>query len=174
MGFYEWLSSTPEGSYLLHVPENFVLENANKVESNNISTAVELFSSTSFGSPTSEQERILMDFYGKIHRLYVNTREGRSELYEKYRSGIYGKCPRSLCANFNCLPYFSKERGPEAVIFCPNCSDVYLQPENVNFRGSHFGSEYLRDFLKEYSNIIPQNLPEVFEPRLFGFRFRVR
>ena len=92
------------------------------------------------------------DLYGLIHSRYVHSPKGLAKVYQKYLSGVYGFCPRSLCDKQKVLPVGLSDqlKTSRFKVYCPRCEEVYL--------------------LKHYPNaiIIPPKV-YLYEPKIFGF-----
>jgi casein kinase II subunit beta len=76
----------------------------------------------------SEQQHELVDsaaemLYGLIHARYILTNRGMLAMLEKYKQGHFGRCPRYLCNNQQCLPTGTSDifRTATVKIFCPKC-----------------------------------------------------
>ena len=120
-----------------------------------------------------EQSALLL--YGLIHARYILTEKGKHAIFMKYLKNNFASCPRSLCHGCECLPYgISSKPGVQGMKwFCPNCGDVYTPTKaekNAMMDGAYFGPKYIIQLLNEHPDIIPKPQPEVFEPRIFGFR----
>lgn len=76
----------------------------------------------------SEQQHELVDsaaemLYGLIHARYILTNRGMLAMLEKYKQGHFGRCPRYLCNNQQCLPTGTSDIFRTATVktFCPKC-----------------------------------------------------
>lgn len=83
----------------------------------------------------SEEQQELIEteaetLYGLIHARFILCKKGLHAMYEKYRLGEFGHCPRVYCKNQSMLPVGIYDRpGKDSVkTFCPRCQDVY-QPK---------------------------------------------
>lgn len=89
--------------------------------------------------------------YGLIHQRYIITSMGLRQMVswfarrmrmmerlmhcmiyiqlEKYKSGVFGYCPRFYCDRFGLLPcgqYDLPRRDNSLRLYCPNCNDIYV------------------------------------------------
>ena len=120
-----------------------------------------------------EQSALLL--YGLIHARFILTEKGKHAIFMKYLKNTYSPCPRSLCHGCECLPYGNSSSPGEMGMrwFCPNCGDIYLPTKvekNAMIDGAFFGPKYIIQLINEHPDIVPKEQPEVFEPRIFGFK----
>lgn len=95
--------------------------------------------------------------YGLIHQRYINSRQGMSQMHEKYEAGHFGICPRVYCNGCKVLPVgCSDTPGQETVkLFCPGCLDIYTPP-NSRFQtvdGAFFGTTFGSLFFMTYPDL---------------------
>lgn len=81
--------------------------------------------------------------YGLLHQRYITTEDGVFKLFEKYKRGIYGKCPRVACKGKHLVPMgFNIEPNKDKVkLWCPQCHDVYNPPPHIDIDGAFFGPD---------------------------------
>lgn len=110
--------------------------------------------------------------YGLIHARYIVTPAGLDQMRQKYASGHFGRCPRTLCGGEQMLPV-----GPSDVCgvgrvqgYCPRCQDVYEIPEEEIQDGAHWGTTFPHLFLQYHSDLKQEGGKRAYTPRLFGFR----
>lgn len=86
--------------------------------------------------------------YGLLHQRFITSDDGIRRLHEKYRHGIYGKCPRVACTNHHLLPMgLTIEPGVDTVkLWCPKCHDVYDCDSDID--GAYFGPDIPIMFMK--------------------------
>lgn len=85
--------------------------------------------------------------YALIHSRYLLTIAGVKKIYPKYKSGIYGTCPRVACNEQPLLPIgLSPNPGEMSVkTFCPCCQDVY--DTDTELDGAYFGPYFPHFFM---------------------------
>jgi casein kinase II subunit beta len=129
----------------------------------------------------SEQQHELVDsaaemLYGLIHARYILTNRGMLAMLEKYKQGHFGRCPRYLCNNQQCLPTGTSDifRTATVKIFCPKCQDIYFPRSKYqgNVDGAYFGTTFPHLFLMTYRHLVPEVACHKYEPRVFGFKVR--
>jgi len=127
----------------------------------------------------SEQQHELVDsaaemLYGLIHARYILTNRGMLTMLEKYKQGHFGRCPRFLCNNQQCLPTGTSDifRTATVKIFCPKCQDIYFPRSKYqgNVDGAYFGTTFPHLFLMTYRHLVPEIACQKYEPRVFGFK----
>ena len=115
--------------------------------------------------------------YGLIHARYVITNRGMQEMYEKYASASFGRCPRVFCCGQAALPI---GRYPRCIcnlpyqhlslirsdlprnytvdIFCPKCREVFTprSSRSASIDGAYFGTTLPHLFLMTFPELIPQ------------------
>ena len=92
--------------------------------------------------------------YGLIHQRYITSRQGLTQMHEKYEQSHFGFCPRVYCRGARVLAVgISDVPGQETVkLFCPSCLDVYTPP-NSRFQtvdGAFFGMTFGCLFLMSF------------------------
>jgi len=115
--------------------------------------------------------------YGLIHARFIVTSHGLSVMHSKYRQCDFGCCPRVLCGNQSVVPIGSSmDLNHDSVcIFCPKCGEVYSAGRNPlcssrALDGAYFGPTFAHLFFMTYSHEVPQEPPQRYVPRVFGFR----
>lgn len=112
--------------------------------------------------------------YGALHARYLMTAAGMRKMHDKYKSDLFDKCPRTLCKGVRGLPYGEHDDfGKSGMrLFCPSCCNIYRM-KNLDGKvldGSFFGPSWIHTFLTKYRELTPENPPEEFVPRLFGYQ----
>ncbi len=64
---------------------------------------------------------MLTEFYGLIHSRFVLSPKGLALIREKFLNGVYGVCPRVLCAGQHVMPVGISDNAKQArvKVFCP-------------------------------------------------------
>ena len=129
--------------YLVQVDLEFIKDGfnlyglSNQVE--NYNEALDLILDENYCSCSDSDESMVqveMDaqlLYGLIHARYILTGDGLDDMYEKYRDGVYGTCPRVSCQKQHLLPIGeSNIPGTMTVkVFCPCCKEIYYPANNA-------------------------------------------
>jgi casein kinase II subunit beta len=102
----------------------------------------------------------------------------------KFLNGVFGVCPRVLCDRQLVLPVgMSEELSISRVkVYCPKCEDIYVpRVKFVDIDGAYFGTSFPHIFLQVLLNInqafpqlIPQNKPNQYIPRIYGFKLSTK
>jgi len=117
--------------------------------------------------------------YGLIHARYIMTTRGQQALLEKFKVGMYGTCPNSVCdlVKQKLLPIGSDILKQSSTrVFCPCCNEIYF-PKNPKLEiidGAHFGSSASLVLFMTNPQLVNKYEPSAaYSPKLFGFRAAV-
>lgn len=122
----------------------------------------------------SEIQNTAIHLYGLIHARYIITSTGMNKMFEKFRTGIFGKCPRVFCRSFSLVPVgLSDIPGQSSVqLYCAHCEDVYRPRSNRynTIDGAYFGTSFPHLFFQCFKQTIPRKSLDHYVPKIFGFR----
>lgn len=112
--------------------------------------------------------------YGLIHARYILTARGLNKMFEKYRNGDFGYCPRVLCQLHPLLPIglHDQPRLSSVKLYCAKCEDYY-NPKSGRHSivdGAYFGTSFPAMFFQNFPQVIPVHLRETYVPTVFGFK----
>eukprot|EP00455_Lapot_gusevi_P033663 TRINITY_DN3687_c0_g4_i2.p1 TRINITY_DN3687_c0_g4~~TRINITY_DN3687_c0_g4_i2.p1 ORF type:complete len:267 (-),score=53.99 TRINITY_DN3687_c0_g4_i2:508-1269(-) len=116
------------------------------------------------------------NLYGLIHARYLLTNRGLHSMYDKYRNGDFGRCPRVHCYSANLLPVglFDIPNKDSVKLFCPNCEEIYnpKSSRHEHIDGAFFGTTFAHLFFMVFPELKPEKpaKPEAYVPRVFGFK----
>ena len=178
----EWLLSQEIGRYFVDIDDSFLSNPFNfyglRQQVAHFRLALDLIRSNYI--PPSDYPRdwpvTLNDhaitLYGVLHARYLMTAEGRRRMRDKYESGDFERCPRTLCNGTRCLPVSVCDCVGKfgMKLFCPNCQETYEARKTAALDGAFFGTSWVYPFLKLYRELTPTEPPERFVPRLFGYQ----
>ncbi|EDK38588.2 hypothetical protein PGUG_02686 [Meyerozyma guilliermondii ATCC 6260] len=112
--------------------------------------------------------------YGLIHARYILTTRGLNKMFEKYRNGDFGYCPRVHCQLHPLLPVglHDSPRVSSVKLYCSKCEDLYNPKSGRHsvIDGAYFGSSFPAMFLQNFSQAIPTHSAEMYTPKVFGFK----
>jgi len=112
--------------------------------------------------------------YGLIHARYIATQRGMQQMLEKYRRCDFGRCPRVLCDGQAVLPVGQSDIPHQLTVkvFCPKCQDMYYPKSSRKAAtdGAYFGTSFPHLLLQTFPELFPPSPPEVYVPRIYGFR----
>lgn len=94
-------------------------------------------------------------------------------MYEKYRSGTFGYCPRVFCEGQPVLPVGLSDlpRNYTVKVFCPRCHELFVpKTRAANIDGAYFGTTFPHLYLMTHPDIIPPKPTQVYSPRVYGFK----
>ncbi|KAI6902521.1 Casein kinase II subunit [Hortaea werneckii] len=93
---------------------------------------------------------------------------------EKYKQGVFGKCPRVICESQHLLPMGQHDQpGMSNVkLYCAKCEDLYnpKSSRHNSIDGAYFGSSFHNILFQVYPGLMPQKTQRRYEPRIYGFR----
>lgn len=94
--------------------------------------------------------------YGLLHQRFIISETGLNQMLVKYKSGIYGKCPRTACRGETLLPYgMDNEPGKNSLKgFCPRCHDIY--ETEIDIDGAFFGPDFPFMFMRYHEINFPK------------------
>ncbi|KAG7193482.1 casein kinase 2 regulatory subunit [Scheffersomyces spartinae] len=120
---------------------------------------------------TEHDARVL---YGLIHARYILTLRGLTKMFDKFRTGDFGFCPRVNCELHPLLPVglSDQPRVASVKLYCAKCEDFYNPKSNRHavVDGAYFGRSFPAMFLLNYQQAIPVHSKQTYVPRLFGFK----
>lgn len=112
--------------------------------------------------------------YGLIHARYILTQRGLNKMFEKYKNGDFGYCPRVHCQLHPLLPVgLSDQPRVDAVkLYCAKCEDLYnpKSGRHAVVDGVYFGTSFPAMFFQNFPHAIPIHSKETYVPRVFGFK----
>ena len=113
--------------------------------------------------------------YGLIHARYILTSRGLNKMFEKYRNGDFGYCPRG---SLSITPFVARwverpTRLASVKLYCAKCEDLY-NPKSGRHSvvdGAYFGvHEFPAMFFQNLPLVIPTHVKETYVPKVFGFK----
>ena len=114
-----------------------------------------------------------MDLYGLIHSRFITSPRGLALVREKYSIGTFGVCPRVKWKRQNVLPIGSSYNLNESrvKIYCPKWQEVYVPKHgSIDIDGAYFGPSFPFALIQAFPDIMSQEGPEKFIPKLYGFK----
>ncbi|GFE54911.1 casein kinase II regulatory subunit [Babesia ovis] len=184
MRWIQWFTSLEGHEFLLEVDESYIQDQFNLCglkSMKNYDSAMdmilgyapteEVFMDASF----LELYRCATDLYGMIHARFITSPMGLQMMKEKYQQGVFGHCPRVRCQRQNVLPVgFSDTLHNHRIKkYCPRCQEAYLFKSNeahADIDGAFIGRSFPHIFLLSFPHLIPEEPPQPYIPRIFGFK----
>lgn len=112
--------------------------------------------------------------YGLIHARYILTHKGLNKMFEKYKNGDFGYCPRVHCQLHPLLPVglSDQPRINSVKLYCAKCEDLYnpKSGRHAVVDGAYFGTSFPAMFFQNFPQAIPVHSRETYIPRVFGFK----
>lgn len=114
------------------------------------------------------------NLFGLIHARYILTNRGLHAMYEKYKQGSFGKCPRVQCREQNVLPVGMTDiTNKESVkLYCPCCEEVYhsYSSRHLHIDGAYFGTTFPHLFFLTFPELKVPKAGDSYIPRVFGYK----
>ncbi|UKK01947.1 casein kinase II subunit beta [Theileria orientalis] len=179
-----WFASLEGHEFLLEIEESFVRDQFNLSGLKNLRNYNGAMSMILGPAPTEEvfmDGKFLelymnaTDLYGMLHSRYITTPVGLRRMRDKYQQGVFGQCPRVECQRQNVLPVgFSDNLHNHRIkTYCPRCQEAYVIRSgevHADIDGAFFGRSFPHLFLLTFPNLIPDQPPVPFVPKIFGFK----
>lgn len=112
--------------------------------------------------------------YGLVHARYILTQRGLSKMYEKYKNGDFGYCPRVHCQLHPLLPIglTDQPRINSVKLYCAKCEDLYnpKSGRHAIVDGACFGTSFPAMFFQNFPQALPIHSKETYVPKMFGFK----
>ncbi len=112
--------------------------------------------------------------YGLIHARFILSNRGLHAMLAKFRDCEFGTCPRVLCHGQPVLPTgLSDTLNEQSVkLYCPRCEQVYnsKSSRHEHMDGAFIGTTFANLFFLTFPDLKPKRAPELYVPKLFGFR----
>lgn len=112
--------------------------------------------------------------YGLIHARYILTQRGLSKMFEKFKSGDFGYCPRVHCQLHPLLPVGLNDQPRVNLVklYCAKCEDLYNPKlgRHAIVDGAYFGTSFPAMFFQNFAHAIPVHTVDTYTPRVFGFK----
>lgn len=112
--------------------------------------------------------------YGLIHSRYILTQRGLNKMFEKYKNGDFGYCPRVHCQLHPLLPTGLNDvpRMNSVKLYCAKCEDLYNPKlgRHALVDGAYFGTSFPAMFFQNFPHAVPLHSKETYVPKVFGFK----
>ncbi|KAK6443299.1 casein kinase 2 regulatory subunit [Oleoguttula sp. CCFEE 5521] len=119
-------------------------------------------------------EKSARHLYGLVHARYIVTTRGLAKMMEKYKQGVFGRCPRVICSSQHLLPMGQHDTPSHSNVklYCPKCEDIYnpKSSRHNSIDGAYFGTSFHNILFQVYPALLPPKTQRRYEPRLYGFR----
>ena len=181
LSWIEWFCSLEGNELLLEVNKEFIEDEFNlyglKTVVPNYEDALALITNTLHSDDIRydkivEINKSAVTLYGLIHARYIVSQDGMSEMYEKYKAGEFGGCPRVLCKSHRLIPVGTSDlpNNGKTKLFCSRCNEIYSIPYGFSLSqvdGSFFGTTFPHMLM---ISIEDKQTKTKFEPKIFGFK----
>lgn len=93
---------------------------------------------------------------------------------EKFKQGVFGKCPRVFCNSQHLLPMGQHDipHSSNVKLYCARCEDLYnpKSSRHNSIDGAYFGSSFHNILFQVYPALLPPKTQKRYEPRIYGFK----
>jgi casein kinase II subunit beta len=93
---------------------------------------------------------------------------------EKFKQGVFGKCPRVICESQHLLPMGQHDvpNVSNVKLYCARCEDIYnpKSSRHNSIDGAYFGTSFHNILFQVYPALAPTKTQRRYEPRIYGFR----
>jgi casein kinase II subunit beta len=121
---------------------------------------------------TSSRLEVLLRWYANPY-CPIEASTDSSQL-EKYKQGVFGKCPRVICESQHLLPMGQHDIASmsNVKLYCAKCEDIYnpKSSRHNSIDGAYFGTSFHNILFQVYPQMMPQKTQRRYEPRIYGFR----
>lgn len=180
----DWFLGTKGNEYFCDVDVEYIVDRFNLTGLNQyverVSLLVDIISDRQqINEDQSEEVKHRLEedaklLYALIHARFIITMRGLSKMFDKYKNGDFGFCPRVYCKLAPLLPIGLSDtpRVESVKLYCPNCEDIYnpKSTRHATIDGAFFGTSFPAMFLQTYSEIVPHHNTDIFTPKIFGFQ----
>ena len=119
-------------------------------------------------------EKSARHLYGLVHARYIVTTRGLAKMLDKFKGGVFGKCPRVICESQHLLPMGQHDipNASNVKLYCAKCEDIYnpKSSRHNSIDGAYFGTSFHNILFQVYPAMMPQKTQRRYEPRIYGFR----
>ncbi|PNS19826.1 Casein kinase II subunit beta-2 [Sphaceloma murrayae] len=119
-------------------------------------------------------EKSARHLYGLVHARYIVTTRGLAKMLDKFKNGVFGKCPRVICESQHLLPMGQHDVAnvSNVKLYCAKCEDIYnpKSSRHNSIDGAYFGTSFQNILFQIYPAMLPQKTQRRYEPRIYGFR----
>ncbi|KAK4987143.1 casein kinase 2 regulatory subunit [Elasticomyces elasticus] len=119
-------------------------------------------------------EKSARHLYGMVHARYIVTTRGLAKMMEKFKQGVFGKCPRVICDSQHLLPMGQHDTANQSNVklYCARCEDIYnpRSSRHNSIDGAYFGTSFHNILFQVYPAMMPPKTQRRYEPKIYGFR----
>lgn len=178
----DWFLSSRGNEYFCEIDEDYLTDRFNltglNTEVQYYQYALDLVTDV-FDMEVDDQMREQIEvnarrLYGLVHARYIVTTRGLAKMLEKFKNGVFGKCPRVICESQHLLPMGQHDVSDTSNVklYCAKCEDIYnpKSSRHNSIDGAFFGTSFQNILFQIYPAMMPQKTQRRYEPRIYGFR----
>ncbi|KAK0932544.1 casein kinase 2 regulatory subunit [Friedmanniomyces endolithicus] len=178
----DWFISSRGNEYFCEIDEDYLTDRFNLTGLNTevqyyqyaLDLVTDVFDMEVDDDMREQIEKAARHLYGLVHARYIVTTRGLAKMMEKYKQGIFGKCPRVICESQHLLPMGQHDVSSHSQVklYCAKCEDIYnpKSSRHNSIDGAYFGTSFHNILFQVYPALMPQKTQRRYEPRIYGFR----
>ncbi|KAK3679609.1 casein kinase 2 regulatory subunit [Vermiconidia calcicola] len=178
----DWFISSRGNEYYCEIDEDYLTDRFNLTGLNTevqyyqyaLDLITDVFDMEVDDDMREQIENSARRLYGLVHARYIVTTRGLAKMMEKYKQGVFGKCPRVICESQHLLPMGQHDIPNSSFVklYCAKCEDIYnpKSSRHNSIDGAYFGTSFHNILFQVYPALVPPKTQRRYEPRIYGFR----
>lgn len=178
----DWFISSKGNEYFCEIDEDYLTDRFNLTGLNTevqyyqhaLDLVTDVFDMEVDDDMREQIEKSARHLYGLVHARYIVTTRGLAKMMDKYKQGVFGKCPRVICESQHLLPMGQNDiaNASQVKLYCAKCEDIYnpKSSRHNQIDGAYFGTSFHNILFQVYPALVPVKTQRRYEPRLYGFR----
>jgi casein kinase II subunit beta len=168
----------PSSVFFVTVPDPFLTDFVSRVPPSDLipdpESAARLLLAGDASLRVPELDAQAQTLFGLAHRAFLASERGTDAIFAKWLHKSFRPCPRTFCRKTQCLPCgLTDDLVPNSLkLLCPACREIYnfREPGFEAVFGAFFGRDYADTLLRLHPEMGEGASPEVYLPRVYGFR----
>ncbi|KAG8626138.1 hypothetical protein KVT40_006539 [Elsinoe batatas] len=178
----DWFISSRGNEYFCEIDEDYLTDRFNLTGLNTevqyyqyaLDLITDVFDMEVDDDMRDQIEKSARHLYGLVHARYIVTTRGLAKMLDKFKNGVFGKCPRVICESQHLLPMGQHDVAnvSNVKLYCAKCEDIYnpKSSRHNSIDGAYFGTSFQNILFQIYPAMLPQKTQRRYEPRIYGFR----
>lgn len=178
----DWFISSRGNEYFCEIDEDYLTDRFNLTGLNTevqyyqyaLDLVTDVFDMEVDDEMREHIEKSARHLYGLVHARYIVTTRGLAKMLDKYKQGVFGKCPRVICDSQHLLPMGLHDvaNTSNVKLYCAKCEDIYnpKSSRHNSIDGAYFGTSFHNILFQVYPAMLPQKTQARYVPRIYGFR----
>ncbi|KAK8196616.1 casein kinase 2 regulatory subunit [Zalaria obscura] len=178
----DWFISSRGNEYFCEIDEDYLTDRFNLTGLNTevqyyqyaLDLVTDVFDMEVDDDMREQIEKSARHLYGLVHARYIVTTRGLAKMLDKFKQGVFGKCPRVHCDQQHLLPMGQHDiaNSSHVKLYCARCEDIYTpkSSRHNSIDGAYFGTSFHNILFQVYPAMLPPKTQRRYEPRIYGFR----